>query len=100
MFIYKVRNILPMATIDVTRMSSKGQVIIPVRMRYGMERGERLVVIRNKSQIILKKADDFDSNIEEDLEFAKRTEKAWKDYQGRKSVSKSKKDFLAELETW
>ena len=89
-----------MATIDVTRLSSKGQVIIPARMRQGMKKGERLVVIRNKGQLILKKADDFDSNISEDLEFAERTEKAMRDYQKGRFASKSKKGFLAELETW
>ncbi len=89
-----------MATIGVTRMSSKGQVIIPARMRYGMGKGQRLVVIRNRSQFILKKAEDFDKNISEDLEFAKRTEKALKDYRKSKSVPKSRKEFLAEMDTW
>jgi bifunctional DNA-binding transcriptional regulator/antitoxin component of YhaV-PrlF toxin-antitoxin module len=89
-----------MATIDVTRMSSKGQVIIPARMRYGMKKGQPFVVIRNKSQIILKKADDFDSNISEDLKFAERTEKALKAYQKGKPTPKSKEAFLAELDTW
>ena len=89
-----------MATIDVTRMSSKGQVIIPARMRYGMKKGQRFVVIHHKDRFILKKADDFDKNIAEDLEFARRTEKALRDYKKGKFISMSEKEFLAELEKW
>lgn len=117
--IYKVRPILPntcnshearckimkngvfhMAEIDITRMSSKGQVVIPAELRHGIREGEKLVVIRSEDQIILKKADKFDKNLASDLEFARRTEKAWKDYQKGKFISKSKDEFLAELEKW
>lgn len=98
--IYKVRPILPMAEIDITRMSSKGQVVIPAELRHGIKEGEKLVVIRSRDQLILQKADKFDKNLAGDLEFARRTEKAWKDYQKGKFVSKSKEEFLAELEKW
>jgi len=98
--IYRVRPILLMAEIDITRMSSKGQVVIPAELRKGIKEGERLVVIRSKDQLILKKADSFDKNIAEDLEFAARTEKAWQEYQKGKFISKSKREFLAELEKW
>jgi len=68
-----------MAQIDITRMSSRGQVVIPLELRKDFEEGDKLVVIRNGGQLILKKTEDFDKNIEEDLEFARRTEEAWKD---------------------
>ena len=68
-----------MAGISITKVSSKGQVVIPLDMRKGLKEGDKLVVMRNGEQIILKKAKDFDKNIEEDLEFARRTEEAWKD---------------------
>ena len=67
-----------MAQIDITKLSSKGQVVLPIKIRKGIKEGEKLVIIRNGDQIILKKASDFDKNLEEDLEFAKRTEEAWK----------------------
>ena len=41
--------------IAVTRMSSKGQVVIPVELRGDMEEGEDLVIIRQDEQIILEK---------------------------------------------
>jgi AbrB family looped-hinge helix DNA binding protein len=65
--------------IEITKMSSKGQVVIPIEMRAGFKEGDKLIVIRNDKQIILKKVEDFAENIEEDLEFAKRTENAYKE---------------------
>lgn len=62
-----------MAQIDMTKMSSKGQVVIPADMRKDIKEGDKLVVIKNGEQIILKKANKFDKALEEDLEFAKRT---------------------------
>ena len=41
--------------IALTRMSSKGQVVIPSEMRKGIKEGEKMIIIKNKDQIILKK---------------------------------------------
>jgi AbrB family looped-hinge helix DNA binding protein len=83
-----------MANIDITKVSSKGQVVIPLDMRKDLKEGDKLVVIRNNDQIILKKAEDFDKNIEEDLEFAKRTEEAWKSYERGEFRGLEIEDFL------
>ena len=45
-----------MENIDIIKMSSKGQVVIPLDMRKDIKEGEKLLVIRNKDQIIIKKA--------------------------------------------
>ena len=81
-------------------MSSKGQVVIPQEMRKGIHEGEKLVIIKNKDQIILKKAKDFNKNLEEDLKFARRTEEAWKRYEKGEFISLPKDKFLEELEKW
>ena len=86
-----------MINIDITRMSSKGQVVIPLDMRRDIEDGDKIVVIKNNDQIILKKADKFDKNLEEDLEFAKRTEAAWKEIEEGKFKRMPAKDFLEEI---
>jgi len=86
-----------MVNINITTLSSKGQIVIPSDMREGIREGDKMVIIRNGNQIILKKADNFSKNLEEDLEFARRTEAAWKDYEEGKFISKSKEDFLKEL---
>jgi len=89
-----------MANISITKISSKGQIVIPQDMRGDLKEGDKLVVIKNNGQIILKKMKDFDKNLEEDLEFAKRTEEAWKRYEKGEFVSMDAKDFLKELKKW
>jgi len=89
-----------MVDIDITKMSSKGQVVIPLEMRKDIHEGDKLVVIKNGDQIILKKVKDFEENLEEDLEFAKRTEEAWKSYEKGEFVTQDADEFLKELEKW
>ena len=42
--------------IDTTKMSSRGQVVIPIDMRKDIKEGDKLIVIRNNDEIILKKS--------------------------------------------
>lgn len=89
-----------MAQIDITKMSSKGQVVIPQELREGFSEGDKIVVIRNQDQIILKKANAMDKQLAEDIEFAERTAEAWKEIEEGKGVRMSVDDFLKEMETW
>jgi AbrB family looped-hinge helix DNA binding protein len=86
--------------VAITKMSSKGQVVIPAEMRKGIKAGEKLLIIENKEQLILKKVKDFDKNLEEDLAFAKRTEEALKKYEAGEFVEMDFDDFLDEVEKW
>ena len=86
--------------IGITKMSSKGQVVIPAEMRGDIKEGEKLVIIKNGQQLILKKASDLDKTLEGDLEFAKRTEEAWKSYEQGEFKTMDSKRFLKELEKW
>lgn len=81
----------------MTKMSSKGQVVIPQELRKDINDGDKLVVIRNEDQIILKKADKFDKQIEEDIKVAKRVEAAWKEIEEGKYKRMSSEDFLKEI---
>ena len=89
-----------MNKISITRMSSKGQIVIPADMREGIEEGDKLVIIRNKNHIILKKEKDFSKNLEEDLEFARRTEEAWKRIENGEGIRMDFDDFIKEMEKW
>ena len=89
-----------MAYIDITRMSSKGQVVIPQDLRKDFKEGDKIVVIRNKDQIILKKADKFDKNLEEDLEFARRTEEAYRRIEAGEFVSVDSENLFEEMKKW
>ena len=89
-----------MTNIEITRMSSKGQLVIPLEMRKNIKEGEKLIIIQNKDQLIIKKAKDFDKNLEEDIEFARRTEEAYKEIERGSFVKMSKEDFLKKLDQW
>ena len=85
---------------DITRLSSKGQIVIPSELRKGFKEGEKLMIIRNNNQIILKKATDMDEKLKEDLEFAKRTEEAYKRHERGDSITMSAEEFLKEMKKW
>ena len=83
--------------VSITKMSSKGQIVIPQEMREDIEEGEKLLLIKSGKQIIMKKASDLDENLKEDLEFARRTEEAWKSYEKGEFVSLPADKFLEKL---
>ena len=84
--------------VAITKISSKGQVVIPLEMREDLKEGDKLLIIKNKNQIILKKASNLDKKLKEDLEFARRTEEAWKSYERGEFISKPVDEFLKDLE--
>lgn len=86
--------------IGITTISSKGQIVIPREMRNGLKEGEKLVLIKNKKQIIMKKATDLDKNLKEDLEFARRTEEAWKSYDRGEFKQMDFDEFIEEMKKW
>jgi len=89
-----------MANINITKISSKGQVVIPQNMREDLSEGDELVIIKNNNQIILKKMEDFNENLKEDLEFAKKTEEAWQEIEAGKGISMEFDDFIKEMKKW
>ena len=86
--------------VAVTRMSSKGQIVIPLEFRVGIKKGDKLIIIKNGDRFVIKKASDLDENLREDLEFAKRTEEAWKKYEAGEFESVKADDFLNEISKW
>jgi AbrB family looped-hinge helix DNA binding protein len=89
-----------MTEIEITRMSSKGQVVIPIEMRKDIKEGEKLLIIKSGNQIILKKANKMDEQMKEDIEFAKRTEEAWKEHEKGNFKTLEFDDFMKELKKW
>lgn len=86
--------------VAMTKMSSKGQVVIPAEMRMGFAEGDKLVIIRSHDQIIMKHADKLDRNFSEDLEFAKKTAAAWTRIKEGKGVKMDFDEFIEEMKTW
>ncbi|MBS3124851.1 AbrB/MazE/SpoVT family DNA-binding domain-containing protein [Candidatus Woesearchaeota archaeon] len=86
--------------IAITTMSSKGQIVIPKEMRSRIKEGEKIVILERDGQFVLKLARNLDKNFKDDLEFARRTEDAWKSYDRGEFKSSSAEDFLKELSKW
>ncbi len=69
--------------IDTTKMSSRGQVVIPLEMRHDISEGDKLIVIRRDDEIVLKKSIP-ESALLSESSFAKtwlnkKEDEAWKD---------------------
>jgi AbrB family looped-hinge helix DNA binding protein len=89
-----------MIQIDTTKVSSKGQIVIPNSMRDGFAEGDTLLIIRDNNTILLKKAGDLDEQFKEDLEFARRTEEAYKRHEKGEFKRMSAEKFLEEIKKW
>jgi len=86
--------------VAITKMSSKGQVVIPTEMRSDINEGDKLLIIQNDGQLIMKKASKLDSNLKEELEFAKKTDEAWKRIEEGKGIKMDFDDFVDEMKKW
>jgi AbrB family looped-hinge helix DNA binding protein len=85
---------------EVTRVSSKGQIVIPSSIREGMgvKEGSLFSVAARKNMIVLKKLDK--EMTAEDVRTLKMLEEAWKDIEkGRYKVA-TPEEFFKEMERW
>jgi len=89
-----------MINVDVTKLSSKGQIVIPQSMRKEFSIGDKFVIIKSNHQFILKPVSKLGRNFVENMDFAKRTLKALDKYEKGRFREMKDKEFLAELEKW
>lgn len=89
-----------MVNINVTKMSSKGQIVIPSEMRTDLKEGDEILIIKDEDRIILKKADKLTEQMKEDLEFAKRTQEAYERIEAGEGIKMDFDDFISEMKKW
>ena len=89
-----------MINLDVTKISSKGQIVIPVSMRKNLKEGDNLIVMMEDDRIVLRKIDSLTEKMKEDLEFAKRTEEVWRKIESGKGITMDFDNFLKEMKKW
>ena len=82
---------------EITKLSSKGQVVIPEAIRSNMEVGTPFIVSRQGGLIILKEVEGMNS---EEIKEARELDEVWKTIDEGKAVTLSKDDFLKEMENW
>jgi bifunctional DNA-binding transcriptional regulator/antitoxin component of YhaV-PrlF toxin-antitoxin module len=99
---YYVRHILhtSMLEYEITKLSTKGQIVVPSPLRKDFKVGEKFLVIRNKNTLVFRRLNGIDKKLKEDLDFAKKTDKALLSYEKGEFKKKNAKDFLEELERW
>lgn len=85
--------------IDVVRMSSKGQIVIPREMRSGIKQGDKMIVVRRGNEITLKKAT---KKLLDDMEFERRTRESIERYEKNPESFKTMEaeEFLKKLRAW
>jgi len=86
--------------IGITKMSSKGQIVIPQDMRENFAEGDKLIVIRDEDRLVLRKASKLDSQFLEDLEFAKRSDEAYDRIQKGEGIEMDFDEFIEEMKKW
>lgn len=97
----RVRHILLIAMeVAITRMSSKGQVVIPASMRSDIPEGEKILLIKEGERIILKPLSDIEPAVREDIVFAEKTEQALVEYSKGRFTKKKGADFIDEMKSW
>ena len=84
--------------VAITKISSKGQIVIPSNMRKDIAVGEEFLIIKDGDKLLMKKITELTKQLKEELLFAKRVETAWKTYEKGKFKSLSANKFLEELE--
>jgi AbrB family looped-hinge helix DNA binding protein len=86
---------------ELTRISSKGRVIIParVRSRLGLKSGNLFAILTRPESgiVVLKKVDN--KALQVDLVLLREVEKAWKEIAQGKARKAGRKRFLEELQT-
>lgn len=86
--------------VAITRMSSKGQIVIPASMRENIPEGEKLLIIRDGERYILKPLAGLEPALKEDLLFAEKTEQAFEEYHKGAFTKKTASGFRDELASW
>ena len=85
---------------SITRLSSKGQIVIPSEMRKDLKEGDELLILKDDYRIVLQKVKMLTEKMKEDLEFAKRTEEAWQRIENGEYTEMPADEFLEKLGKW
>lgn len=82
---------------EITKLSSKGQIVIPEAIRKNLEIGTAFNVIKQNDLIVLKPLSGLSKEEEKELI---ELEKIWKDIDSGKGIVMSEADFIKEMDTW
>lgn len=86
--------------IELTKMSSKGQIVIPktIRKKIGITHGELFAVSTENDLIVLKKM--VNPLTKDDAKTLRDIKEAWKDIDEGRFKKMKKEEFLKEISKW
>ncbi len=82
---------------EITKLSTKGQIVIPEEIRKNLEVGTPFTVTKKDNLIILKSVKGLTKKENEEL---KEINEIWKDIDAGKGLTQSKQEFLKEMNAW
>ena len=82
---------------EITKLSTKGQIVIPESMRKDFEVGSAFRVMKKGNLIVLKGIKGFSK---EEVEEMEELDKIWKEIDSGKGKTTSVEEFLKEMKTW
>ena len=82
---------------EITKLSTKGQIVIPESIRKGIEVGSAFKVIKKGNLIILKEVEGLSK---EEMKEMKELDKIWKEIDSGKGKSYTPEEFFKEMKEW
>ena len=82
---------------EITKLSTKGQIVIPESLRKGLEVGTPFVVTKKGDIIVLKKVEGLNK---EEMKEMKELDKIWKEIDSGKCESYTEKEFFKKMKEW
>ncbi len=82
---------------EITKLSTKGQVVIPENIRINLEIGTSFSVTKKGDLIILKQVKGLTEKEKKEIN---ELNSIWKDIDAGKGITQSKQDFLKEMDAW
>lgn len=82
---------------EVTKLSTKGQIVLPEKLRRDIKVGTPFVVTKKDDLIVLKKVAGLTKEEEKEM---KELDKIWKDIDAGNCKSYSVEEFFKEMKKW
>ncbi len=82
---------------EVTKLSTKGQIVIPESVREGMDVGTAFIVTKTDNMIILKEIEGLNNEEKKEL---KKLDKIWKEIDEGECDTHNVDKFLKEMDSW
>lgn len=82
---------------EITKLSTKGQIVLPEKIRKNIESGTAFIVSKQNDLIILKKVEGLSN---QEIKEMKELDKIWKDIDDGKGTTMDVNEFLKEMKTW